>query len=130
MAKIGKMPTYKTIDDYISAQSADVQSLLSEFRAIIMEAVPEAEEMQNYKVPSFTLVPNGKREHQIMVAAYKNFVSFYPFPSTVEKFKEKLTGYKLGKGSIQFPLGSDLPKELIIKMVRFRKKEILKEKSS
>jgi len=68
MAKKGKMPTYKTSDDYIATQSEEVQVLLKELRTIILEAVPEVEEMPNYKVPSFTLVPNGKREHQIMVA--------------------------------------------------------------
>lgn len=88
MAKKGPMPNYKTVDDYIDAQSPEAQKLLHELRALINEAASEAEELLNYKVPSFTLVPGGKRDQQVMIAAYAKFVSFYPFPTTMEKFNE------------------------------------------
>jgi uncharacterized protein YdhG (YjbR/CyaY superfamily) len=129
MAKKGAMPNFETIDDYIANQPDEQQKKLQEFRDIIMEAVPDAEEVINYKVPSFKLVPGGKRDMQIMIAAYSKFISFYPFPTTIEKFSEELKDYKQGKGSVQFPLTKPLPKDLIIRMVRFRKEEILKEVS-
>lgn len=62
-----------------------------------------------------------------MVVSYAKFVSFYPFPATVEAFSDELKDYNLGKGSVQFPLGKPLPKDLIIRMVKFRKEEILSE---
>ena len=127
MGKKGPMPSYETIDDYIANQSSEVQESLQELRNIIKEAAPDATEVLNYKVPSFTLVPGGKRDQQIMIAGYANFVSFYPFPTTMEQFSDELKGYKTGKGSVQFPLGQPLPKDLIVRMVRFRKEEILKE---
>ena len=126
MAKKGPMPNYETIDAYIADQPEEAQQILSELRSIINEAAPDAIEMPNYKVPSFTLVPNGKRDQQIMIAAYAKFVSFYPFPSTMEKFSHELKEFKQGKGSIQFPFNKPLPKELIAKMVKYRKDEILK----
>ncbi|MEO0895344.1 MAG: DUF1801 domain-containing protein [Bacteroidota bacterium] len=127
MAKKGSMPTYETVDGYIADQSEQAQKVLHELRAIIKEAAPEATEMPNYKVPSFTLVPNGKRDHQIMMAAYAKFVGFYPFPTVMATFAEELKDYKQGKGSIQFPFNKPLPKDLIIKMIRFRREEILKD---
>jgi uncharacterized protein YdhG (YjbR/CyaY superfamily) len=66
-------------------------------------------------------VENGKREQQIMIAAYKKHVGFYPHPTTIEKFSDKLTIYKQGKGSIQFPINKPIPCELIIEMVKYRK---------
>jgi uncharacterized protein YdhG (YjbR/CyaY superfamily) len=87
----------------------------------------DAIEVLNYKVPSFTLVPGGKRDQQIMMAGYAKFVGFYPFPTTMAKFSEELKGYKQGKGSVQFPLNKPLPRDLIIRMVKFRKEEILNE---
>ena len=124
MAKKGPMPTYPTVDDYIADQSGEAQAMLHELRAIIKEAAPDAQEMLNYKVPSYTLIPGGKRDQQIMMAAYAKFIGFYPFPSTMEAFSSELSAYKQGKGSVQFPLNQALPKDLIIRMVQYRKKEL------
>lgn len=126
MAKKGPMPNFETIDDYIANQPIEVQKVLQELRSIIKEAAPNAMEVLNYKVPCFTLVQGGKRDHQIMMAAYAKFVGFYPFPTTMAEFSKELRDYKQGKGSVQFPLNKPLPKDLISRMVKFRKEEILK----
>ncbi len=128
MPKKGPMPDFATVDDYIASQPEAVQKVLQELRGIIKEAVPDAVEVLNYKVPSFTLVPGGKRDQQIMMAGYARFVGFYPFPTTMAAFSDELKGYKQSKGSVQFPLDKPLPKELIIRMVNFRRDEILKNK--
>lgn len=127
MGKKGPMPSFETIDDYIANQPAAAQEVLQELRSIIREAAPDAIEVLNYKVPAFTLVPGGKRDQQLMMAGYTKFVGFYPFPTTMAAFSEELKGYKQGKGSVQFPLDQPLPKELISRMVRFRREEILKD---
>ncbi len=126
MAKKGAMPNFETVDDYIANQPLETQKVLQELRSIIQEAAPEAREVLNYKVPCFTLVPGGKRDQQIMMAAYAKFIGFYPFPTTMAEFSDELKDYKQGKGSVQFPLNKPLPKDLISRMVKFRKKEILK----
>ncbi len=126
MGKKGPMPNFKTIDDYINSQPNEAQSVLQELRRIIKEAAPEATEVLNYKVPSFTLVADGKRDQQIMIAGYAKFVSLYIFPTTMEAFSDQLKAYKQGKGSVQFPLNKPLPKDLIIKMVKSRKEALLK----
>lgn len=127
MAKKGPMPTYQTVDDYISNQSEIAQAYLREMREIIREAVPDATEVLNYKIPCFTLVPNGKRDQQIMMAAYAKFIGFYPFPTTMDAFAKELTTYKKGKGSIQFPYTKPLPKSLIQRMVKYRMSELLEK---
>ncbi|OIQ21106.1 MAG: hypothetical protein BM557_04960 [Flavobacterium sp. MedPE-SWcel] len=124
MGKKGAMPIFETVDDYIANQSEEAQGVLQELRAIIKEAVPDALELPNYKVPSFTLIRETKPEQQIMIAAYAKFISFYPFPAVVEQFEDELKDYKHGKGSVSFPFNKPLPKELIIKMIQFRKDEI------
>lgn len=128
MAKKGPMPTFVTIDDYIANQPKETQIVLEELRSIIKEAAPNAEEVINYKVPSFRLVLNGKSDQQIMMAGYANYVSFYPFPTTVAHFKDELKEHKQGKDSVQFPFDKHLPKELIRRMVKFRKEELLQNK--
>lgn len=127
MGTKGAMPNFETIDDYIAHQPTEAKKVLQELRSIIKEAVPEAAELLNYKVPAFTLVKGGKRDQQIMMAGYAKFVGFYPFPTTMEEFSDELKNFKQGKGSVQFPLDKPLPKDLIKRMVKFRRDEILKD---
>lgn len=127
MGKKGPMPNFEKVDDYIANQPKESQKILNELRNIIKEAAPDSIEILNYKVPSYTLVQGGKRDQQIMMAGYAKFVGFYPFPTTMAEFSDELKDYKQGKGSVQFPLDKPLPRDLIIRMVKFRREEILKD---
>lgn len=124
MDKTAPRPSFATMEEYIANQPKEVQKVLNELKSIIKEAAPEAIEIMNYKVPAFNLVPDGKRDQQIMMAGYAKFVGYYPFPTTMEKFADELKGFKQGKGSVQFPLDMPLPRDLIIRMVKFRKDEL------
>ncbi len=126
MGKKGGMPIYKSVDDYINNQPEKAQQILYELRELIQEAVPEAIELKDKKVPTFTLVDGTKPDIQLMIAGYAKFVSFYPFDAAVANFESELKGYEFGKGSIKFPFNKPLPKELIKKMVQFRREEIEK----
>lgn len=127
MAKKGSMPNYKTIDDYIQNQSVDAQIILQELRNLIKKAVPETFEIPNYKVASFSLVPKIKPQHQIMIVAYSKYVSFYPYQKTIEHFSDELKNFELGKGTVKFPFHKPLPKELVKRMVIYRKEELLND---
>jgi uncharacterized protein YdhG (YjbR/CyaY superfamily) len=111
---------YKTFDEYLKDQKEPCREALKELRQIILDVVPDTEELFNYNIPAFTLVPGGKREQQIMIAGYKKHVGLYPHPDTMEHFESRLTPYKRGKGSVQFPLNEALPKELITEMIGYR----------
>ena len=108
---------YITVDDYINDQPEETQSKLRELREYIYEAVPSASELFNYGIPAFSLVKGGKRDTQIMIAGYKKHVGLYPDPTAIEHFSNELVSYKQGKGSIQFPVNKELPKELIIRII-------------
>lgn len=116
--------TFKNIDEYISLQTSEVQILLEQMRQTIKNAAPEAEEIISYNMPAF-------KYHGMLVyfAAYKNHVGFYATPTGHSQFKEELSAYKQGKGSVQFPLSQPLPLELISRIVKFRVEENLKKKS-
>jgi uncharacterized protein YdhG (YjbR/CyaY superfamily) len=45
------MHTYKNIDDYIAAQSAEYRTSLEKIRQTIKKAAPEAEEYIGYGMP-------------------------------------------------------------------------------
>ncbi len=108
------------VDAYIASQPLEAQNALNKLRSYIWQAAPNVSELMNYNIPAFALVEGGKRDEQIMIAGYPKHVGFYPHPSTIEAFSEQLSEYKYAKGSVRFPLSKPIPKELVIKMVRYR----------
>ena len=109
---------YNSIDEYIALFPPEVQKKLQEVRATIHEAAPEAQEKISYQMPAFSL--NG---NLVYFAAFKNHIGFYPIPSGIEAFKEELSKYPQGKGSVQFPFDRPLPLDLIRRIVLYRAEE-------
>ncbi|HPK09664.1 MAG TPA: DUF1801 domain-containing protein [Saprospiraceae bacterium] len=124
MKKEGSMPIYESAEIYIKSQGKEAAKILTEIRTIIKAIVPDAEEIKDAKVPSYTLVPGTKPKLQLMMAAYSIFVSFYPFSGVISHFSEELKDFETGKGSIKFYFGKPIPCDLIEKMILFRKSEI------
>lgn len=89
---------------------------------VIKKAAPEAMEAIKYQLPTFIL--NGNLVH---FGAFKNHIGFYPAPSGISVFKEELSVYESGKGSIQFPMDKEIPFDLISRIVQFRVQENLKK---
>ena len=113
--------TFESIDDYISKFPPEIQEILEMIRKVIKESAPDAEEKISYQMPTFALHGN-----LVYFAAYKNHIGFYPTSSGIDAFKHELSGYKVSKGTVQFPIGKPLPYELIRKIVKFRADENIK----
>jgi len=113
----------KSIDEYISRFSPDVQHTLEELRMAIRKAAPEAEEKISYQMPTFALKGN-----LVHFAAFKNHIGFYPVPSGIEAFRKELAPFIKGKGTVQFPLNEPVPYDLVKKIVIFRTRENLAKK--
>ena len=107
--------TFTTIDEYIGAQSADVQPVLQHVRRAIHEAAPGAEETIRYKIPAFTL--NGAE--LVHFAGWKHHVSLYPVPQGDAAFRRRIARYRSGKGTLKFPLKQPLPLDLIATIVKY-----------
>src|ERR1700722_11220057 len=112
----------ENIDAYIASFPEDVQTLLQQMRSAIKQAAPGAEEMISYSMPAFRL--NGML---VWFAAHSNHIGLYPRGSGIEEFAVQLKGYKVSKGTIQFPMDKPLPVELISKIVQFRVEENLRK---
>lgn len=104
-----------TIDAYISGFPKDIQEILQEIRKCIHKAAPDAKEAIKYAMPTFVL-----HENLVHFAAYPNHIGFYPTPTGIESFNKKLSVYKSGKGSVQFPLNEPIPYKLISEIVKYR----------
>ena len=115
-----KQTVPKTIDEYIAGFPEGVQAILQAIRQTIKAAAPNAEEAISYQMPTFKLKGN-----LVHFGAFKNNIGFYPVPSGIEEFKDELSVYTQGKGSVQFPLDKPMPYDLIRRIVAFRVQENL-----
>jgi len=112
---------FQSVDAYIAAQPEAVQGLLERVRAAIRKAVPGAEEVISYRIPTYRL-PAGP---VLYFAGWKAHFSLYPASERlVGAFKDELAGFKINKGTIRFPLGEPVPHKLIERIARFRAAEV------
>lgn len=107
---------YKSVDDYIISFPKEIQICLEKVRSIILKKAPQAIENISYNMPAYKT--NGKP--LVYFAGYKNHIGLYATPSGHKEFKEELSNYKQGKGSVQFPLDQPIPYSLIERIVDFR----------
>ncbi|MBN2798245.1 MAG: DUF1801 domain-containing protein [Deltaproteobacteria bacterium] len=105
----------EAVDAYIHATPPEIQRVLLELRALIRAQAPAASERISYAIPTFYL--NGNLVHY---AAFAHHIGFYPGADGISAFKEELSAYKGGKGSVQFPLHEALPLDLIRRIVAYR----------
>lgn len=120
-AMTAKRTAAKDIDEYVAGFPKDVQAILQKIRTTIRKAAPDAEETVSYQIPTFTL----KGHYLIYFAAYQKHVSLYPAPRGVKDFKQELSAYKGGKGTVRFPLDKPVPFGLISRIVKYRVEENL-----
>jgi uncharacterized protein YdhG (YjbR/CyaY superfamily) len=104
-----------SIDAYIAEFPPETRALLEEIRALIRASAPDAVETISYAIPTFDM--NG---HLVHFAGFAHHIGFYPTGRGVEAFKEELAPYKGGKGSVRFPIGTPLPRDLIRRIVEHR----------
>ena len=110
----------KNVDEYIVEFPEEVQEKMKLMRSLIQQVAPEATESIAYHMPASTL----NKKPMVYFGGFANHIGFYATPVTHEHFKDQLSGYKNGKGSVQFPHSEPLPEQLIKEMIQFKKEQI------
>jgi len=111
----------KSVTEYIAAQPDAAQRVLERVRSTIRKAVPGAEEVISYKMPTYKL--QGRA--MLYFAGWKQHYSLYPATERVlMAFKDDLASYTVRKGTIRFPLFEPVPVKLIGRIAKFRAKEL------
>jgi uncharacterized protein YdhG (YjbR/CyaY superfamily) len=112
---------FKAVDEYIASQPKAMQSMLGRVRSIIRKALPAAEEVISYKIPTYKW--NGRAV--LYFAEWKQHYSLYAATkSVVAAFQDELASYEIHKGTIRFPLSQPVPVKLIARIAKFRAKEV------
>src|SRR5262245_53662434 len=108
----------KNIDEYVKDFPAATKKMLQQIRTTVKKSAPGAEEVISYGIPAFKLNKRGL----IYFAGWKEHVSLYPVPRD-KAFQKEVSGYRTGKGTLQFSLDKPLPIKLITKIVKLRVRE-------
>jgi uncharacterized protein YdhG (YjbR/CyaY superfamily) len=103
------------VEAYLAAVPEPARTTLEKLRATIRAAAPKAAtEAISYSIPSFQY-----KGGLVAYAAFKRHCSFFPMGArAIEEFGEELEGFRVSKGTIQFPLDKPLPAALVKKMVK------------
>ncbi len=110
-----------SVDDYINSQAEAARGILALVRDTIRKAVPAAQEIISYKMPTYLL--HGER--LLYFAVWKQHYSIYAATvSVLAAFRDELASYEVDKGTIRFPLSEPVPVKLIGRIAKFRAAEI------
>ena len=108
----------KNVDEYIAGFPEEIRNGLEELRATIKTVAPDAEEGISYQMPAYHC--HGPL---VYFAVHKTHIGFYATPTGNAAFEKELSKYKIGKGSVQFPLDQPIPLPLVTRIVKFRIEE-------
>jgi uncharacterized protein YdhG (YjbR/CyaY superfamily) len=111
----------KSVDEYIASQPDAIRPILGQVRNAIRKAVPQADEVISYKIPTYKL----QGEPVLYFAGWKQHFSLYPVSANmVAAFEQDIAPYVVSKGTMRFPLSQPVPLKLIGRIARFRAKEV------
>lgn len=106
----------KDVDGYFVTVPEAARANLKKIRDAIRSVVPrEATEVISYRIPAFKY-----KGLLVWYGAFSEHCSLFPTASIVEMFKDELKGFKISKGTIQFPNDKPVPIGLIKRMAKAR----------
>lgn len=114
---------FRTVDDYLTTMPPGTRALLDEVRAIIRAALPDADEVISYQIPTY------KQDGIAVIhfAGWKKHFSLYPVGEALVEALPEAARYPLSKGTIRFPLDEAVPRGLIEKIVGLRREAAARE---
>jgi uncharacterized protein YdhG (YjbR/CyaY superfamily) len=113
-------PAFQSVDAYIAAQPDEIQVILERVRRAIRKALPGAEEVISYNLPTYKL----RGVAVLYFAAWKQHYSIYPAGAAlVTEFKNQLAACKIEKSTLRFSYADPVPVKLIERIAKFRAQE-------
>ena len=108
-----------SVDEYIAGYPPERHEILREFRRVIREAAPAAEERTSWAMPTY-----WQGQNLVHFSGEKNHIGFHPAPEAIVAFADRLKEYKTSKGTVQFHYAKPIHYELIGEITRWRVQQV------
>ncbi len=107
-------------DIYLSKLSTTERRALVSIIKSVKDIIPEAQEVITYGMPGFKY----HNKYLLAFACFKNHLSLFPGSEVIEKYHDKLSGWKTSKGTIQFSVDHPIPDDILADIINTRKNAI------
>jgi uncharacterized protein YdhG (YjbR/CyaY superfamily) len=105
------------VDAYLLGIEEPKRTTLEALRRIILEVVPDAEQVISYGLPAFRV--DGRIVGGF--GAFRHHLSYFPFSGSVlSSIETDLDGYTRTKSALHFAVDRPLPKWLVKKLISAR----------
>ena len=109
------------IDKHLRKFSPEQRECLEHLRKTILSIAPSSTECISYGMPAF-------KEHGKVIAGFdgfKNHCSYFPHSGSVLEQIDRFPDWcEVQKGTLRFPIGKQLPKSLVKKLIEVRRGQI------
>lgn len=114
-----KASSAKTVDEFVTESPKEACPVLEEIRMVIKEAVPDVEETMGYGKPYYKYYG-----WMTGVTLYTKHLGVEIWDGLSDKDRKELEalGHKTGSKNFQIRYGQEVPKELLIRLVRAQAK--------
>jgi uncharacterized protein YdhG (YjbR/CyaY superfamily) len=110
-----------TVEEHLANLPADRRATMEELRRTIRSAAPTSIETIAYSMPAFRTA-DGR--FLLSYDAYKRHYSLFPASADVRaQLGAEIAPYVAGRGTLQFPIGSPVPLDLVRRVVEIRVRE-------
>lgn len=110
-----------SVEEYLDALVPERRVRFELLRATVLGAAGDSVEVISYDMPAYRVGPRFVWS----IGAFKTHDSLFPASDVVvERLGDEVAPYVKGRGTFQFPVGHELPVDLIGRIVRIRCEEV------
>lgn len=109
----------KTRTEYINKFPKSVQDIIINIEKMIYRIAPSATCHISYDMLGYKL----EETFFFHFGVFKKHIGIYPIPNGDKDFQKKIEKYRSSKSTIKLQLNEDIPYDLILEIIKFRKNE-------